>query len=576
MMKGQTAKQRRFFFSFGISHYIPSKQLTLAIFFPHHPPPHHHPFSLRSVLYSQDMDDFWAASVGLFIVCVIFVGFVWFVRVGLYMRRNSRPGAEFLFDANFITTLFLNLFSSWTAVMFWYLFTMCIYWFFFYKVSTAVYCMLPDDRLHWLSFNDYYPFRVILGLCFVGQLFKMIEIIKSQCSIDIFLMDWETPRGKLVNPREAAGKTKTAPISAWRTIFCANEWNEMQTARKTDSTFTILFILFLFVGCDMQYVATPQPNINDLSVGEVNPVLRFAHTALWFLIIEALQLLWNWGIWQRYVDEPLPQMFRDVCSIAKISLFILDERFHGYYLHCNSPAPYADANMLEMAHHFNAQSDGIMIAQPIPDDEVGPDQQPLHECFEVYVTKAWRDKYDSIFTSVSKKALRNKQRQAAAGGDADGGHRRESGIQQRLGAGAPPDQLVKASRKLNKFLRNFISKTEKTHLREMRDNTIGHRVMRVPPELSDLYTSVIYGDSSEECFTSVLIHGVEMELVLFNILTWSVMDLWLDDTVTGNGNNPVAAALVTWLAEKLFLLIRQTLGSMNINAKTLVDDKFLL
>ena len=72
------------------------------------------------------------------------------------------------------------------------------------------------------------------------------------------------------------------------------------------------------------------------------------------------------------------------------------------------------------------------------------------------MTKAWRDKYDSIFTSVSKKALRNKQRQAAAGGDADGGHRRESGIQQRLGAGAPPDQLVKASRKLNKFLRNFI------------------------------------------------------------------------------------------------------------------------
>ena len=51
------------------------------------------------------MDDFWAASVGLFIVCVIFVGFVWFVRVGLYMRRNSRPGAEFLFDANFITTI---------------------------------------------------------------------------------------------------------------------------------------------------------------------------------------------------------------------------------------------------------------------------------------------------------------------------------------------------------------------------------------------------------------------------------------------------------------------------------------
>lgn len=66
----------------------------------------------------------------------------------------------------------------------------------------------------------------------------------------------------------------------------------------------------------------------------------------------------------------------------------------------------------------------------------------------------------------------------------------------------------------------------------MRENTAAHRVLRVPPELSDLYTSVIYGDTGEN-FTSVLIHGVEMEMVLFNILTWSVMDLWLDDTVNG-------------------------------------------
>jgi hypothetical protein len=47
------------------------------------------------------------------------------------------------------------------------------------------------------------------------------------------------------------------------------------------------------------------------------------------------------------------------------------------------------------------------------------------------------------------------------------------------------------------------------------------------------------------------------------------MDLWLDDTVTGMGNNPVAAALVTWLLEKVYLWIRATLGSMNINSKTL-------
>ena len=60
------------------------------------------------VLYSQSMDDFWATSVGLFIACVIFVFFLWFVRVGLFIRRNSRPGAEAPFDTGVL--LFVSSF----------------------------------------------------------------------------------------------------------------------------------------------------------------------------------------------------------------------------------------------------------------------------------------------------------------------------------------------------------------------------------------------------------------------------------------------------------------------------------
>ena len=48
----------------------------------------------------------------------------------------------------------------------------------------------------------------------------------------------------------------------------------------------------------------------------------------------------------------------------------------------------------------------------------------------------------------------------------------------------------------------------------MRENVAAHRVYRIPPELSDLYTSVIYGDTDSK-FTSVLIHGVEMQMLLF-------------------------------------------------------------
>ena len=152
-----------------------------------------------------------------------------------------------------------------------------------------------------------------------------------------------------------------------------------------------------------------------------------------------------------------------------------------------------------------------------------------------------------------------------------------------VGAGGPPpDQLVKASRKLNRFLKRFISKTDSTHLREMRPNTAMNRVLRFPPELSDSNRSIVYGDT-QFLFQNLLILGVEFDMLMLNILvscivsmqaindsnltkilslprisvdrfndtlqTWSVMDLWLDDTAH---NNPVAAALVTWVVEKVF------------------------
>merc|ERR1711907_877369 len=72
-----------------------------------------------------------------------------------------------------------------------------------------------------------------------------------------------------------SGKSKKAPISAWRTIFVANEWNEMQVERKINVEFTIIMVLFLLVGCDWQYLATTVPNGSDLTAGPVNPILRF-------------------------------------------------------------------------------------------------------------------------------------------------------------------------------------------------------------------------------------------------------------------------------------------------------------
>ena len=55
-----------------------------------------------------------------------------------------------------------------------------------FKDQVDLFLMLPVDRLDRLSLNDYYRFRVVLILCFFGQLFKVIEIILTQTRVHLF------------------------------------------------------------------------------------------------------------------------------------------------------------------------------------------------------------------------------------------------------------------------------------------------------------------------------------------------------------------------------------------------------
>jgi hypothetical protein len=60
------------------------------------------------------------------------------------------------------------------------------------------------------------------------------------CSVDIFFLDWEKPRRVLA---KGGGREEPGPISAWRGLLVANEWNELQTARLTNPSFTLLFMV---------------------------------------------------------------------------------------------------------------------------------------------------------------------------------------------------------------------------------------------------------------------------------------------------------------------------------------------
>ena len=265
-------------------------------------------------------------------------------------------------------------------------------------------------------------------------------------------MDWEKPRAKLVDADSI--KSADAPVSIWRTILVANEWNEMQTIRQTSIEFTLLFMVFLLLGyvvseimisnsnmtrCKLEYLATPQPTANDLSEGPLNPYLRFANTALWWLILSYAQVLWKWAIYERYISEPKTHQFVDLCTMAKVSCLILDEKYHGYYLHCRSPYPFADGSMVEIADQLKQEEAGLMSGRGL---QGGP---PDLQAFEMFVTASWRKNYDKIYASLLAK---RSTKSALESGRLGMLHGKKASKANK----APPSKLVKASRKLNGFL----------------------------------------------------------------------------------------------------------------------------
>lgn len=75
--------------------------------------------------------------------------------------------------------------------------------------------------------------------------------------MDIFFIDWEKPRKVLA---KGAAREEGAPISCWRTLLAANEWNELQTLRMTFPCFTLV----MMVRWDMGPVGAVRRMLGDI------------------------------------------------------------------------------------------------------------------------------------------------------------------------------------------------------------------------------------------------------------------------------------------------------------------------
>ena len=78
--------------------------------------------------------------------------------------------------------------------------------------------MMPPERSEYGNQSDYYAFRTMIIVCFVGQLVRVGEILIYQSNVDLFFIDWEESHGPLKNTKASAveaGMSRKCPVSAW-------------------------------------------------------------------------------------------------------------------------------------------------------------------------------------------------------------------------------------------------------------------------------------------------------------------------------------------------------------------------
>ena len=157
--------------------------------------------------------------------------------MAVWMKQNPRALLQNKYVSHFSFRFFYLLFDVWSGIMFWIIFFTAGYWFFFYKLQENAYLLLPsvDDWDY-----TYSVFDTIFGIVLAFRFLSIMMAIWEQTSVDILLIDWEhQPQGKMQNGKDN--------IIVWRSLFVANEFNEMQNDYHyiTPETTLIWFVFFI-------------------------------------------------------------------------------------------------------------------------------------------------------------------------------------------------------------------------------------------------------------------------------------------------------------------------------------------
>ena len=251
------------------------------------------------------------------------------------------------------------------------------------------------------------------------------------------------------------------------------------------------------------------------------------------------------------------QNFIDLCAISNISVLILDEFLHGYYIHGVSPNGYAELGLDELLESLNKEASGKSRSRGIlPEDKSGL------QSFEVFIPTAIRKTYNYLARQPVESDIISYR-----------GSKREASNLPSLPEALPENmnisRLQEIRLELNRRLKIYIAGLVKDSATQILDKTPWQRFLKMPPtDLSLLDgTPFFYRDPSIGFERSFLM-GQEFTFLMMDIMTFELFEY-----VIGNS---YVAVLLAYIFSKFCVYFRQSSGEWNLSRKILVNKRFLL
>ena len=317
------------------------------------------------------------------------LGFIWSI-FEIY-RWNKRAG-KYAIDLITIFKFLMFLLGTIANCFSYLIVGTCIYWLISYRAQKIAFLFLPLESQERI-------FTIFLVLATVLKTVDVLHMILLQVSYDITFIDWEKPkhnqnerslplRGNYQDNNKERSReqiqsddiNKLNQISCWRTLFVANEWNEIQVYRKINPTFQILLVIFLLKGVNLENLSVRDCNYNlstnDYQTG-YSRILRVGIASSLFLAVELFQLIFYYLFYSRIIEDKIGK-FIDFCSISNVSMLILPHTQYGYYIHGRSPQGFADTSMFQMIQGLSKEEFNLMSKRGLEGSE--------HQTFSVFIS----------------------------------------------------------------------------------------------------------------------------------------------------------------------------------------------